>query len=40
MGFKVAKANAEKVDVERVPDELRLEPIRGLKLLKKSLWRI
>jgi len=40
MEFKVAKENAEKVDVERVPDEPRLEPIRGLRLLRKSLWRI
>ena len=29
IGFRIAKANAEKVDVERVMDELRLEPIRG-----------
>ena len=32
-GFKIAKANAGKVDVERVVDELRLEPIRGVPTL-------
>ncbi|MCD6312869.1 MAG: thioredoxin family protein [Thaumarchaeota archaeon] len=32
-GFKIAKADAGKVDVERVVDELRLEPIRGVPTL-------
>ena len=32
-GFRIAKANAGKVDVERVTDELRLEPIRGVPTL-------
>ena len=33
IGFSIAKADAEKVDVERVMDELRLEPIRGVPTL-------
>ena len=32
-GFKIAKANAGEVDVERITDELRLEPIRGVPTL-------
>ena len=32
-GFRIAKADAGKVDVERVTDELRLEPIRGVPTL-------
>ncbi|RLG04558.1 MAG: hypothetical protein DRN61_02840 [Thaumarchaeota archaeon] len=34
MGFKVAKANAGKVDVKRVVDELRLGPIREVPALQ------
>jgi len=30
IGFKIAKANAEELDIGRVMDELRLEPIRGV----------
>jgi len=33
MGFRIAKADAGEVDVERVVDELRLEPIRGVPTL-------
>jgi len=32
-GFKIAKLNAEEVDVERAMDELKLEPIRGVPTL-------
>jgi len=33
MGFKLAKVNAEEVDIDRAMDELKLEPIKGVPTL-------